>query len=189
MPTVQVPFTPTLEQHLRATTQLPERAVLIRRLQILAVVILLCGLFVLLLSPIDFQTMPPRDYVLGVGFWLGFPASLLLLVPLSLRRQVRRQWNASPALRSPRSYSFDAEGYSFQTELQSSRVLWDAILKVATTRDFLWIYPSRAMGILIPLEAIAPADRETLTAILRQRFPTFEGLPTEFSCDSHDSTR
>ena len=70
-----------------------------------------------------------------------------------LRRNVKTQFESSPAMRDPKSIIFNDEGLSGSSDLGEGSTKWEAFIEAAETKEFIFLFTSNKSAQFVPKRA------------------------------------
>jgi hypothetical protein len=100
---------------------------------------------------------------------LLFPVIFLLLLPLMIYVQAKRNFKNNRRVSEQIEYVFEDKNLIIAGESFNSTMTWDKILKVTKTKRWLLVWQTKNMANLIPLKDIWDGDILNLKEILGKR--------------------
>lgn len=168
-PVVRVTVTPDLDGYTRLCAAVNRRRV--GWLLYLGGGLILIGLYVTVVNsrngPVRLQAALPV-LVFGLVF---------LMLPLSVRWQVRRNWERSPELRAERVYEIAADGIGHASAVSAGRADWSVIQRAGVVAGSVVMFTGQGQVFYVPESALTDGQRADLDDLLRAHVPGFGGLP------------
>jgi hypothetical protein len=138
-------------------------------------IVFLLPVVLALATDVPLRTLWPYAVILSIiAIWSA-------LVPVLMRRQIRRTISATPSLREPQTYHFAPEALRMTNPLAAAELRWDAVLEAAETSEFILLYYSPKCAYYVPKRIVGSrlAElREFLRSMMGSRaaaLPVVEG--------------
>jgi hypothetical protein len=124
-----------------------------------------------LLAVVHLSTGGRLEELWLLGLLALFFGSLALLGPWMQRRQYRRMYDSTPAMRAPQVYRFSADGLTIIAGPATTTLGWDAFVEADESDDAFLLFYSKQCAYYLPKRAVArePELRELLRAHLGVR--------------------
>jgi hypothetical protein len=108
-----------------------------------------------------------RAYIAGWEYLALVWAIVLVFVPIAQRVAVSRLYRTTPSLQQEQTHQFSELGFRTTNPLANTDFRWDAIVRMAETRDFFLFYVSKSIAIFLPKRVLQPGELHDLRALLK----------------------
>jgi hypothetical protein len=169
----KVIYTP--EDFIRHTKYIQKRQFLFRYSALLTVAVFACILlFVYLINPSNFTAAfsKPRN-ILVLAVPMVFLAAWTLLKRNSpgflLKRNLKKQFESSPALREMQFLSIDEEGLYGTNQFGSGQTKWEAMVEVTETEDDFFFFTSGKFAQFVPKRFFTPEQQNQIRDLAKRK--------------------
>jgi hypothetical protein len=98
---------------------------------------------------------------------IALPLTMFVLVPLAIRRGVRRTYRSNPNVQRETTYQFTPQSIVSSNAVSRSEVKWEALVEVLETKKDFLFFLSKQSAYAIPKTAIpSPDDRRRLRRLV-----------------------
>jgi hypothetical protein len=126
--------------------------------------LLVLGL-ILVLGTSGFYFFEPDFYAQFPVLPVALGLAMLLLPPLSLWRSSKKNYFGDSRLREKFTYKFDSEKIQVMGESFHTTFAWDKLYKLEVSTNWVLLWQSAQMALLIPKRDVGPQQIETLKRI------------------------
>jgi hypothetical protein len=94
---------------------------------------------------------------------------IVLVVPLMLKRSVRKYWSANKYFHFSIEARVTQDGIEMSNKVASSKIAWTGVVRYDESKNLFILYPAEGLMLIFPKRSLIGAQMDTFRTFLRER--------------------